>query len=610
MATGDWYVSDEDDGLWTGTTTGGGTSADGSTPTSNTGSTGTGTYTPGGAASFTGCISNPATSGALAGTVQKYEDLSSLAPADGDVYRVNGSVETNFTSYYVRRNGTVWDEAVRPGLKNGIDPLTMPHALIRKADGTFEFTPFCWNPRRVGDTITNPAPLFIGRPIRGVFFYQNRLGFLVDESVVFSAAGDYGEFWRRTVLDYLDSDTLSVSATTTDVALLEHAAPFNDGIMLFSAQRQFSLANGEAGTSATSIEINPVTSFPLSPGVEPAALGDQVYFASEQGQFTAIQEYTRLDGRDATDAAEVTAHVPGFLPQGVTQIIPIPEMNALIVVAANSTTPEKVYGYQFYWDGDRKILSAWRRWVFPGGQVLKGVFLDGKLHFVVRRSNKAFLETIDLQPGAISANQERLVYLDRQVTLTGVYDAGTGLTTFTFPYEPDPVILRMLRTLGDANPESLIDGSKITVSGTTVTVQGDESANPVTAGHLYRTSARLSRQYPWDPQGRPLVSGRLQLRSMTVAYSDTAYFTVEVLPYGPKANLDDANKVNTYQITGQRVGDAAMVLGSMSYSTDETSFSVVADAAQAQITLINDTPFASYWTSLEWEGLYFTRDAG
>ncbi|MCR5870680.1 hypothetical protein LRS12_08160 [Sphingomonas sp. J344] len=181
---------------------------------------------------------NP-TAGALTGTVQKFEDLPE-SPADGEIYRIAGSAETGFVSYYVVRNGSVWDETVSPGLPNAISAATMPHALVRQSDGSFVFAPFSWKPRRVGDLVTNPAPPFVNRRLRDVFFYKNRLGFLVDESVVFSVAGDYGDFWRRTVLDYIESDPLSVSATTTDVALLDYAVPFNDGIMLFSAQRQFS----------------------------------------------------------------------------------------------------------------------------------------------------------------------------------------------------------------------------------------------------------------------------------------------------------------------------------------------------------------------------------
>ncbi|SKB49790.1 phage nozzle protein [Sphingopyxis flava] len=594
-----------DDG-YNNDTVGGGSGAAGNSPGGNTGGSGTTPYVPGGTNGLTGCKQNPAAGETLAGTVQRYENLPETVPSGG-VYQVMGSVESNFTSYYVRGDGTTWNEAVRPGLKNLIDPLTMPHALVRKADGTFEFAPFCWKPRQVGDTVTNPAPFFIGRPIRDVFFYQNRLGFLTDESVVFSAAGDYGEFWRRTVLDYIDSDPITVSATSNDVALLDFAATFNDGIVLFSGQKQFSLSNGEAGTTATSLEINPVTSYKLAQGVRPVPNGETVIFATEQGGYTAIQEYTRLDGRDATDAAEITAHVPGFIPQGVSKIIPAPELNTIALVMANSDNPERLYIYQYYWDGDRKIISAWRRWSLAGAQVLSGTAVDGKLLLVVRRNNKAYLESIDLQPTAVSEAQEHLIYLDRQVTLSGVYDAETDTTTFTFPYEPEPSLLRMVRTLGDAYPESIIQGASITVDGSTVTVAGDESHASVTAGEAYKTAMRFSQQFPLDYQGKPLTSGRLQLRTFMVTFVDTPFFTAEVQPYGLYANIADEDKRHVYQITGQRLGEAQMLTGSLSYYSGSQPFSVEADASQALITLINDTPFSSFFVSAEWEGLYYSR---
>lgn len=586
---------------------GGGDPAGGPEPPDNSPPSTNDPYNPDGSPKLTGCVSNPATGGSLTGTVQRYEDLPSDA-ASGAIYRVEGSTDTGFTSYYVRKNGTVWDEAVAPGLKNGIDPFTMPWAIVRKADGTFELTPFCWKPRQVGDTVTNPAPAFIGKSIRDVFFYQNRLGFLADESIVFSVAGDYGDFWRRTVLDYLDSDVLSIAASSTDVALLDYAVPFNDGIMLFSAQRQFSLSNGSAGTSAESIELSPVTDYTMAPGVRPVPLGNVAYFAAEEGEYTQLLEYTRLDGQDATDAADVTAHVPGLIPKGVSQLISAKSLRSVVVIMGRSASPEQIYVYQFYWDGDRKVISAWRPWTVEGGQVLSGAFLSGRLYLIVRRNNQAYLEYIDLQTSAVSEEQDHLIYLDRQVTLTGAYDADADLTTFTFPYSPSPSLLRMVRTKTSETPESLISGSKIAVSGTTVTVQGDESGAPVTAGHKFLTAVEFSRQYPRDYQDRPLTTGRLQLRTFTVSYAETPFFQAVVQPYGPDANLDDASKTQVYQISGQRAGEAGSTLGAIAYRTGSQQFSVQANAKDAAIQLLTDTPFAANFISAEWEGVYSSRD--
>jgi hypothetical protein len=177
------------------------------------------------------------TPGTFTATVKSPDKLPDPV-CNGCIYRVLGSNDTAFVSYYVQGDGSVWNETVKPGLQNRIDETTMPWALVRESDGTFTFAPFSWAPRRVGDEDTNPLPPFIGRTIRDVFFYQNRLGFVVDTGVVFSGAGDYGDFWRRTVLDYIDSDSLSADAATTDVAVIDYALPFSDGVMLFSRQKQ------------------------------------------------------------------------------------------------------------------------------------------------------------------------------------------------------------------------------------------------------------------------------------------------------------------------------------------------------------------------------------
>jgi hypothetical protein len=148
-----------------------------------------------------------------------------------------------------------------------------------RVDGTFTFAPFSWKPRRVGDNETNPKPPFIGRTIRDVFFYQNRLGFAVDDGVVFSGAGDYGDFWRRRS-STTSTATRSASAATTDVAMIDYALPFADGVMLFSRQRQFALTNGDSGLSAHSIAITPVTNYLMAQGVRPTPMGSQAHFLS------------------------------------------------------------------------------------------------------------------------------------------------------------------------------------------------------------------------------------------------------------------------------------------------------------------------------------------
>lgn len=556
---------------------------------------------------------NPDSSGGLTSTVKSMDDLPDPV-CNGCIYKVLGAAETSFVSFYVRGDGTVWNETVQPGLVNAIDETTMPHALIRQEDGTFEFVPFSWQPRRVGDLATNPLPIFVGRTIRDVFFYQNRLGFVADESVIFSAAGDYGQFFRRTVLDYIDSDTLAASATTKDVAILDYAVAFADGVMLFSRQRQLSLTNGESGLSARSLAIRPVTSYIMAPDVEPAPLGSQVHFVTEAGgSYSSVQEYTRLAGADPTEAADISAHVPGLIPKGATQIIPAVDIDALFVIARNApSNTSRMYAYQFFWNGDEKLQSAWRVWDFGDGTPISGSYQSGSLLLLMERPDGFFLERIDLNDEAVSEHQEHLIYLDRGEAVTGTYDAGTDRTTFALSFTPDADKLSIVTGSAFAAPEDEIDPGTYVVAGSNVSVPGDYSDGPVTIGHRYDSRMVISEQFPTDWQGNKLNTGRLQLHTFTVNLTDTAYTRAEVYPYGKEIlSLDpDMKSASVFSediFTAQSVGSVEAIIGDRSYLTGPFTFSVAGHSKQARIELVNDSPFRSTWTSAEWEGLFFSR---
>lgn len=577
----------------------------GTTPSSVT-PTGTGYVVTG---SDTQYIPNPTYSGGLTGTVPSMDKLPD-PPCSGCVYKVLGQNETSFVSYYVRGDGVVWNETVAPGLLNGITETTLPFALIREATGNFTFAPFSWHPRRVGDESTNPAPPFIGRTIRDAFFYQNRLGFVVDDGVVFSAAGDYGDFWRRTVLDYIDSDALAASAATTDVNILDYALPFADGVMLFSRQKQFSLTNGDSGLSAHSLAIAPVTQYVMAAGVRPTPMGSQAHFLSDARGFSAVQEYTRLAGADPTEAADITAHVPHLIPQGASEIIPLHDLDALVILMGNASTAAQkstAFAYQFYWDGDKKLQSAWRPWDFIDGTPRASLYENGAIYILMDRSDGLFLEKIDLAAQAVSANQDHLIYLDRQVSKVGTYNAGTNRTTFALGYVPDMTRLQIIRGKGTTAPESVINPTGYILAGTSVSVPGDESGHAATIGQTFVTKTVPSRQFPLDWQNRPLTTGRLQLHTFTLNMTNSAYLRAEVYPYGTDAQALEAGLVHTTLFNPAPLGSALSVIGQRNYADTTFTFSVAGNAAEARVELINDTAFGHTITSAEWEGLFFSR---
>ena len=116
---------------------------------------------------------------------------------DGYIAKVSNTENSEADDYYVKfvaddgTSGTgSWEETVAPGITAGFDYDTMPHALVNNRNGTFTFRRLdtndpldnTWLDRQVGDEDTNPMPTFVGKGIKDIFFYRNRLGFVSGEN--------------------------------------------------------------------------------------------------------------------------------------------------------------------------------------------------------------------------------------------------------------------------------------------------------------------------------------------------------------------------------------------------------------------------------------------
>ena len=79
-------------------------------------------------------------------SVQRFTDLPTVSP-NGYVVEIKGDEATNFDNYYVKfvtNNGGAfeegqWEETVEAGIPFKFDYATMPHVLIRQADGNIRF---------------------------------------------------------------------------------------------------------------------------------------------------------------------------------------------------------------------------------------------------------------------------------------------------------------------------------------------------------------------------------------------------------------------------------------------------------------------------------------
>ena len=548
------------------------------------------------------------------GKVQRFSDLPTVAPR-GFVTEIIGDASSSFDNYFcvfepsdagdAFGSGT-WKETVKPGIPCKLDPATLPHALIRQADGTFTFGPLEWGERICGDEDSAPFPSFVGRTLNGLFFYRNRLSFLSGENVVMSEVGEFFNFFLTTVTTLVDSDVVDVAASHTKSSILHHAVTFSGGLLLFSDQSQFVLEHDTVLSNAT-VSVKPVTEFEASMRAAPVSSGKTVFFATDKGEWGGVREYITLpDNSDQNDASDITAHVPRYVRGNVSRLECSTNEDMLLVLSEEMRT--SLWLYKYFWNGSEKIQSAWSRWDMCG-EVLSAAILNTGVYLIMQYGDGVYLEKMDITPGYKDEGETFEYCLDRKITerdvTLGAYDAINKTTAITLPYDIPagytPVVVT--RTGGPDAPGNLL--RRVDVTGPrTLTVEGpDAHGRKLFIGIPYESSYTFSTFAirEGDSKGNAVTTGRLQLRRLTLNCSNTGFLHMYVTP--------KFRPTSTYTFTGRELGHGTNIIGAIPLYTGTINFPILSLNTQVEVKVGSDSflPFAL--VNASWEGFYNTRNA-
>lgn len=537
-------------------------------------------------------------------TTQRFSDLPGNAP-DGYIVEVVGDAASSFDNYYVKfekenpsDSTGVWRETVKPGIALNLNNATMPHILVREANGTFTFKQADWGKRIAGDEKSSPYPSFLNYKLSDLFFYRNRLGVLCEENVIFSEAGEFFNFFPTTVTTLLDSDPIDVAVSHVKVSTLRFAVPFNEELLLFSAQTQFTMTSGDLLTPK-SVQINQTTEFECSTKVRPVCAGQNVFFAVSKGAYTGVREFFVDADSTTNDAADITAHVSKYIVGKPVKMAAAPNEDTVVVLADGQRNV--LYIYKYYWSGEDKLQSSWSRWVFSeDATVLTFEFIETKLYMVVARPDGTYLEVVNMELGADDgvSSPYRLM-LDRKV----VVPAGDLVDFGGFPYTQVPLPYQIHK--GDY--VAFVNGGtesgairEIEVRDGQYYIPGDFRLNTLVCGvkypFKYRFSTPMIKEQAAGGGTQSVITGRLQLRRFAVAYEETGHFRAEVTPKGRSPFV--------YTFTGRVVGDLDTPIGSPALATGIYRFPVMGRNTDVTIDIINDTPYPNSLLNATWEGYF------
>jgi len=602
---------------------------------------------------------------AILNSVQAFTELPTIAPIGYQV-SITGDPGNNFDGYYVEFeprgadiknpnnefNEGAWLETVSPGVEYKVDPGTMPHLLVRKADGNFWFGPAngqtvagipgevpSWGGRTCGDYDTAPDPSFIGYPINDVFIYKNRLGFLADENVILSQTRQFFKFFPETVTTILDTDPIDLVASNNKVSILRYAVPYQDELILFSAQYQFRFNAAETVLTPKTAQLTVLTQFEVDTNVRPQQAGGGIIFAQQNGEWTQMREFSvRGAGTALTaDAADLTGYVSSYIPSEVFKMTVNDTGNAVFAISGRydnvPMAPDyrnRIYTYKYFYrnqgGGVERAQSSWSYFELTGAdQILQVLCVEEELYLLVQYGDEVFLERMSVKDRQEETDgfAPYALLLDRRVTSTTAtpaplrigeptYDEYTKESTFTVPYEmkAKTQIWSMWDMTSPTSTGPVLVGEAS--SGTTIVARGDWRNVDVMCGEPYEfryrfTKFKMTREIGGGKAAANAV--RTQVRSAKLRYHESGYFEVHVLPEFREGG------VYTYDGTVIAVRNAAIGKPPVSdFNADSVRFfegvfnvPIYGQGEQIFVEIRNDKPIPCKFSTCEWIALVTTR---
>lgn len=538
---------------------------------------------------------------ALKDNIQRFSDLPKTCK-EGVVLRITGDPTSAFDDYWVKFSNGVWEETIRPGQHLEWNETTLPHGLVRQPDDSFIFSPLPWVDRAIGEDDSNPFASFEGRKLSSILYYRNRLGFLADENLILSKAGDYFNFFRTTLTQVLADDPIDIavgdaSGESSPVTVLEHAVAFDKKLVLFARNGQF-IVDANGGLTPTSGEVDPVTSFACSDLVRPVAAGRYIYFAFDRDGASGIREFY-VDGVAQTeDATEVTSQCPTYLPPNIVSLQATTLENTLM--ALSEDTPSSMFIYEFLWNGDQKLQSSWGRWNFASqNTILQFFFVENVGYAIIKRSDGIHLERIRYRPNLTDTSLPYFTHLDHRVesqNLSVTYNGITQRTAVVLPYTPLPGTKVYTRFSSGSLHAPGVEVPIVETTGNTIFLAGNKTAWSFVVGVQYKYEVHLTRPYYVRNVGGDSAANtdvEIRVRDFAVDFAASGFFEMHFTP----RYRDTVVK----RFTGNLLGATALNVPDL----DDGKFRMKTPTKNAHwnLRIENDSIFPSNILAASWRGL-------
>jgi hypothetical protein len=539
----------------------------------------------------------------------------------------------DFYLKFVADDGTsgkgYWEETVSPNVSLGVNEATMPVALIRTSTSPLTFTatfldgsvtvnslPLLWEPRLVGDDDSNSHPTFVNNTIQDVFLFNNRLGFLTEDNVSMSQAGDYYNFYHKTATTQTSADPIDLSCASIKPATIRSVVPITQGLLLFSDSQQFLMEAENGAWTPASCTIRTIANYECDRYLRPVDLGSTVLYVSRNQSWSRAFEIFTRGQRESPTVTESSKIVPEWIPQSITDTVGSSQ-NGLW--AATGRTSKYLYMFRFYEQGDERAMSSWVKWLLPSNIIHTAIQND--VLYVLTSGTEGYTVTehnLVLSPstGGLINTLGNTVdpHLDSWCEVTDAamvsptpptapsYSNTTAVTKVYLPtyFNTTKVIRFVVGLLKGGSPGTQSGYTSVATlasdgGGTYFTIPGDVSSNYIYVGYEYNMELTLPRYYySMGQQGADFTAITTTSRmSFYTGLGGDVYFSIKDRSRPEWSSIGGAQLADFYPAGTSPFRDSFIYKIPIYQRPDNYTMKVT-----------SNTPFPVSLVAMQWEGQY------
>ena len=366
----------------------------------------------------------------------------------GHVYRVKQTAASDDDYYMMPFSNTddakgpfFWVEGPAPNAGFGLSTYTLPFSLVEDKENEFTIKLTDYSNRWAGDNTNNADPSFVGHRIEGVFFSNNRLGFLSQDNVILSRPINYGppgsteadyvpddnpyvrrnyteiDFYHQSALQQVADDPIDLNAASNDTSVFHEAIATPQGLVLFSDGQQSLMFSEDGILTAANANIRGISAYDVAPDISPLMIGNQFYFANKTDKYCRLYAMQTQGLENPPEFLDISKEVSDWLPNNMTDLIGSRTTNQIILFNRSSN-----YLYILTMLGE---LFSWTKWELPT-KPLKVVFDHTRIYSLMQDGvdlylglSEMFLYPNSEQVGDVSLDDP---YLDLYCKPTSVTD--------------------------------------------------------------------------------------------------------------------------------------------------------------------------------------------